>query len=176
MADINNGTIQNWIKLSSEYIMGGHMLLSGTLTCRGIQSPICVGDNLEIDNTVFHIESVTHTCTIDAGGRKTFHSSLSLSNGISANPTGVGYDLYSGIYAEDFRSYEPGMTHESIYQGGADDGTAYDGAGTNAKTGVSSKKPVKSYLPSDHAIPVTENEDVADTTSPAGKGINPKES
>jgi hypothetical protein len=120
LQDINGQNIGKWIKLVSEYITGGHMLLSGTLQSRGIQSPICPGDNLEIDNTVFHIESVAHTCGISPDGRKFFMTQIALTNGISASPISSNAGLYSGITPEGLRTFEPGQTHETIYQDNKD--------------------------------------------------------
>lgn len=79
----NGGEIRKWTKLVADFLMGEHMTLTGTATLIGVQSPICIGDNFEFDNTVYHIESVTHTCQIDPRGNKIFRTSLALSHGMS---------------------------------------------------------------------------------------------
>lgn len=69
----------------SDILMGQHLTLTGTMTVVGIQSPICPGDNLEFDDTVLHIESVTHQYTSDDGGRTSFSTVLQLSHGLSVH-------------------------------------------------------------------------------------------
>lgn len=72
-----------WMALIQDYLMGGHMTLTGSLVMHGIQSPICPGDNLEWGGAVYHIESVSHNCSISSGGEKSFTTSVSLTNGVA---------------------------------------------------------------------------------------------
>lgn len=72
-----------WSKLISNWVMGSHLKMSGTLNCVGIEKPIPVGDNMEYEGFLFHIEGLTHQCTISGNGKKTFRTSLQLSNGLS---------------------------------------------------------------------------------------------
>lgn len=55
---------------------------NGSLSCKGIQEPICVGDNLVVKDTLFHIESIVHDGGIDPSGRKMFNTSFALSHGL----------------------------------------------------------------------------------------------
>lgn len=70
-----------WAKLASNWLIGGHLKLSGNISCAGIQKPICVGDNLQFRDTVFHIEQISHQASVNPNG-KTFRTNLLLSNGL----------------------------------------------------------------------------------------------
>jgi len=72
-----------WAKLVADWLFGGHLKMTGTMQTVGIEEPICIGDNLEFDNIVYHIESTTHTMTIDGNGFNTFRTAISLSMGVS---------------------------------------------------------------------------------------------
>lgn len=70
-----------FMQLIADWSMGNHLALQGQMSLVGIQSPICEGDNIEFDGIVFHIESLTHNCSIN-GGVKNFSTDLTLSNGM----------------------------------------------------------------------------------------------
>lgn len=72
-----------WKDLLADALIGGHLKLNGTITCVGIEEPIAPGDNLELGDTVYHIESVIHKAAVDANGRKMFRTTLELSHGVS---------------------------------------------------------------------------------------------
>lgn len=94
---------RKWALLIGDSVMGGHLKLNGTLTSVGIVDPIAVGDNLEYDGVVYHIEEITHTCSITVQtGLKQFRTTLKLSNGVSVagDASGLAY---------------PEMTHTSAY-------------------------------------------------------------
>lgn len=75
--------IQTWTALVSDWYINGHLKLNGSITTSGIVEPICIGDNLEYQGILFHIEGVDHTYSCDEnGGNKSFSTSLMLSNGI----------------------------------------------------------------------------------------------
>jgi len=81
-----------WTLVRSDMLMGHHLTLSGTIELFGVQAPICEGDNFEFDGVVYHIDSVSHNCIIDEAGRKSFRTSLQLTNGVSANFQEVNFD------------------------------------------------------------------------------------
>lgn len=84
-----------WAKIVADALMGGHLKLNGTMECLGIQAPITIGDNLEFDGTVYHIESVVHMATLDTSrGVKTFRTVVKLSSGISLE------SVNATVYAE----------------------------------------------------------------------------
>jgi hypothetical protein len=82
---------RRWAYILGDALIGGHLKMNGTIECVGITYPIPVGDNLEFDDIVFHIEEVTHSCGIDPqNGTKSFRTTLRLSNGISVSNTNTG--------------------------------------------------------------------------------------
>jgi len=102
-----------WIALLADFQMGLHLTMTGSLELTGIQAPICIGDNLEWDDVVYHIESVAHNCSIEGDGRKTFSTSLALTNGVAANPVDGRLGLYACTKPEDQTQYNPGITSET---------------------------------------------------------------
>jgi len=80
-----------WKDLMADILIGGHMRLSGSVSCVGIYDPIVHGDNFEINGNVFHIEGVTHSASIDSEGHKEFTTQLSLSHGVKEDADSVVY-------------------------------------------------------------------------------------
>lgn len=112
-----------WIKLIADWTIGSQFTLNGSLQCKGVQSPICVGDNIEFDKVVYHIESVTHSAGI-SGETRHWSTQLSLTNGMRADlpssdftdaPVGgdiVKFPIYPGFEKEDNMAQNPGLTAE----------------------------------------------------------------
>lgn len=97
-----------WARILGDALIGGHLKMSGSIECVGIEDPIAPGDNAQFDGVVYHIEQVSHTCIQSPDGKKTFRTSLSLSHGVSINSTAAGTK-----YAE--------MTDTNAYTKRADD-------------------------------------------------------
>jgi hypothetical protein len=100
-----------WAKIMGDAVMGSQLKLNGTMELVGLIQPICIGDNLEFEGIVFHIESVIHNCNIDPiSGVKRFKTILKLSNGVSLNSTsGVTYYdqmTYTNAYQDRKNDYE----------------------------------------------------------------------
>jgi hypothetical protein len=74
---------KKYANLVADWVMNGHLKMNGSISCAGIEKPICIGDNLEFDRIVYHIESVQHQMTIAPNGAKKFVTNMSLSMGIS---------------------------------------------------------------------------------------------
>lgn len=91
------------------------MKMNGTIETIGITEPIPVGDNLEFDGIVYHIESVNHTCSISGNGQRIFRTQLSLSSGVSSDSgiKGVRYAEMDSTGAVQFlkeeHDSEPGV-------------------------------------------------------------------
>lgn len=84
--DSQAGTLANVIaRMRADWLFNGHMKLSGSIVCNGIQEPICEGDNLEINGLVFHIMGVNHSASYAGNGMKTFTTTLQLDHGILAS-------------------------------------------------------------------------------------------
>jgi hypothetical protein len=79
-----------WAKLVGDWLIGGHLKMSGSVECSGIEDPICVGDNVQVDGCVFHIEAVSHTMSVSgAEGKLSFRTQVAMSSGVPS-------EAYSG--------------------------------------------------------------------------------
>ena len=102
----------DWAKIHADAMIGGHLKMSGTFTCVGIADPIAIGDNLEFEGIVYHIEQVSHTCFIDpVSGIKSFRTTISVSQGISVDSNATQGTLYpemsfTNAYAEREWDYD----------------------------------------------------------------------
>jgi hypothetical protein len=93
-----------WNKLMFDWLSNGHLKENGTIICAGIHDPIAVGDNLELEDTVYHIESVSHSMQISAQGQKSFETTIKLSYGVDKRDK--GYDpIYPEMQYTDAESY-----------------------------------------------------------------------
>jgi hypothetical protein len=71
-------------KLFADFSAGNHLKYSGSITTSGIQAPVAIGDNLEFDGCLFHIEQIAHSVIADPATQiKNFTTSFRVSNGIS---------------------------------------------------------------------------------------------
>lgn len=98
-----------WAKIVGDSVMGSQNKLNGTMELVGIAQPICIGDNVEFEGIVFHIESVIHTCNIDASsGIKRFKTILKLSSGVSlfSSSTVTKYAQMKDTNAYQDRKYD----------------------------------------------------------------------
>lgn len=78
---------REWALLVGDWLSNGHLKLNGQITSVGIEEPVCIGDNLEINRVVYQIESVNHVMSISADGQKNFRTTISLSMGIDERST-----------------------------------------------------------------------------------------
>ncbi len=114
-----------WMALIADWMIGSQYTLTGNMTCFGIQSPICPGDNFEFDGVVYHIESVAHQGQIDGNGNKSWTTSFTFTNGMRAEGssdtiTTGGQPIYPGFTQLDNTSYDPGLTLEHRATTGGD--------------------------------------------------------
>jgi hypothetical protein len=121
-----------WMDLVADRMIGSQYTLNGTLHCFGIQSPIAEGDNTEIAGVAFHIESVAHNFAMHPDGKKTWSTSLTLTNGMRAKPpegmdmsdTAGQFPMYAGFAVKDLTEFDPGLTAEhDATTGGVSDET-----------------------------------------------------
>lgn len=68
-------------ELIADWMTNMHLRYTGTMQTVGIQEPITIGENLQWNNLVFHIEAVTHSYVIDGKGIPVFRTNLELSHG-----------------------------------------------------------------------------------------------
>ena len=105
--------LKYWSYILADAFVDGHLKLSGNLICAGINEPICVGDNLQITDKLFHIEGVGHTYEVtESGAFKTFYTSLSLSQGVLTNGEYVVYEDTQKTVFQD--PLAPGFNNESV--------------------------------------------------------------
>ena len=98
-----------WAKIVGDALIGGHLKMSGTINFVGLPEPIAVGDNLEFDGVVYHIEQIMHTAVISPNGEKTFRTTVTVSNGMSIlNGSDVVYSEmeYSSAYSKRVSDYK----------------------------------------------------------------------
>jgi len=90
-----------WARIVGDAKIGGHLKMNGTFIFAGIPDPIAVGDNLEFEGIVYHIEQVVHNCTYNpTNGEKTFRTIIKVSQGVSVTSSAK----YGTIYAEMLNS------------------------------------------------------------------------
>lgn len=116
-AQYNNNTSPGgkWQEIMADILMGSHLKYSGTITCKGIQEPICEGDNLEHDGVLYHIERVTHSGSISPFGAREFSTSIQVANGIRAEEDSIGEVAYP-----DLDDHEENNAQVIEREGGAD--------------------------------------------------------
>lgn len=102
-----------WMNLLADILMGQELTLTGTLDCHGIQQPISIGDNIEYDGVVAHIEALTHSFFIDMNGNAVFGTQLQLTRGLSAEQAGEDdFALFAGLHAGDMSTFDSFVTRD----------------------------------------------------------------
>jgi hypothetical protein len=105
-----------WMEAIADWTIGSEHTLNGTVNCKGIQSPIAEGDNVEIDEVAYHVESISHTCGV-AGEHKYFNTSLTLTNGMPVDQSTASENAphYAGFVAEpEFNTLGEDMGDDSF--------------------------------------------------------------
>lgn len=117
-----------WMALMADWAFGSQLTLSGTIVSVGIQAPICEGDNLEWDGAVYHIEGVTHDCSISSEtGQKTFVTVLKVTNGLSRiRNLGGEYPLYIKVL-DNFNNKNPDASNPELIPGITAESSIKDG-------------------------------------------------
>jgi hypothetical protein len=116
----NNAKAREWAYLVSDWLFDGHLKLNGTMQTAGIEEPICVGDNIELDSVVYHIESISHSMNISANGVKVFRTNLSLSMGVDKRSTST-IPVYGEMdYTDSFTRRKDDFNKEKLLPGFSD--------------------------------------------------------
>jgi hypothetical protein len=110
-----------WAKILGDALIGGHLKLNGHIGCVGIEEPIAVGDNLEFDGTVFHIEAITHTCSVNPNGIKTFRSHIEISHGVNLASDSNGKVFSEMEHTDAQRNQERDFERERVMPGLTDE-------------------------------------------------------
>lgn len=107
-----------WAKIIGDALIGGHLKMSGSITAIGITDPIAVGDNLEYDGNVYHIEEVVHTANINVqSGAKIFRTTISLSSGVSKSSSAQGTRYAEMSYTSGYKERENDYANNKILPG-----------------------------------------------------------
>ena len=109
-----------WAKIVSDWIIDGHLKESGKLKFVGLQDPISVGDNIEFDNIVYHIEAVQHTMVVAHTGKKSFRTSLTVSYGIDKRSSKSGPVYANMTHTDAHTNNIEDFDHERILPGVGD--------------------------------------------------------
>ena len=125
-----------WARILGDAVMGGQLRVNGTIECIGIAPPIAVGDNLQFDGAVYHIERVVHSCSISPDtGIKMFRTTLSLSHGVSINSSTQGTLYEQMTYADAYKDRAHDYQNEQILPGVSESqDVVYRNAPTNPDT------------------------------------------
>ena len=106
-------SVSSYVSLIGDWYKNGHLKLTGSITTSGIKQPICVGDNLQVENQLFHIESVSHQYSCSDSGIKSFTTNMALSHGITLGQ-GLSNDITKSR-ADMSTDFAPGYTDEEDY-------------------------------------------------------------
>lgn len=153
---------RKWAQIIGDSLIGGHLKLNGSITCVGLVEPIAVGDNLEYDGVVYHIEEVRHSAAINVqNGIKNFRTSLKLSNGVSIsdNRSGLAYPemVHTNAYRDRKDNYVNG--NQSLPGVSEEQDVSYRPSGP-APTDKDLQKPDKPFAqPGQKIVPLKKDED-----------------
>jgi len=115
------GYSEIWNLLYADWLFNGHLKENGTIVCAGIEEAIAVGDNLQLENTVYHIESISHNMGIDANGHKHFKTNLALSFGVDdRKPTASYNPIYPEMQYTDSYTNRKAKANSGILPGFSD--------------------------------------------------------
>lgn len=107
-----------WARIMGDALIGGHLKLNGTFNCIGIVEPIAVGDNLEVDGVVYHIEQIMHSASISPqNGTKSFRTSIRASHGVSVNSSAAGTKYSEMTYTSGYAERAHDFAHQQILPG-----------------------------------------------------------
>jgi hypothetical protein len=84
--DVGSAPAKTWTWIAADRTIGGHLRWSGQFTLKGIVEPICEGDNLQVEDLVYHIEQVSHSMNVNQNnGSITWETSLVVTNGVPSD-------------------------------------------------------------------------------------------
>lgn len=93
--------------LISDFMANMHLRYTGTISCVGIVDPICIGENLEYNDFVFHIEGVDHSYNVEQpSGIRSFSTTLAVSHGVHKSGDIEAIDNVNGNDRNNFLGNE----------------------------------------------------------------------
>ena len=156
-----------WASLMADSIFGGHLKMNGHIKCAGIEEPIAPGDNLELDDVVYHIETVTHTASCSPDGKKKFETTLELSNGIDirSSKSGVVYAEMDNFDIQD--ELKKDYSRDHILPGISDTQFSYAREKNGDSPVLERKIPQESFTPAGLRKPLpTKTTEISKTQKP----------
>jgi hypothetical protein len=87
-----------WSPVMMDWWFNGNRYANGTIECIGLMHHIAVGENVQLtdEKVLGHIESYTHTFTVDDSGNRIFRTNIDFCRGISSDSTSTKYKYVYG--------------------------------------------------------------------------------
>ncbi len=113
--------LKNYNSVVSDFLQNSHLKYSGNLQTIGIEKPVTIGENLQLGDTIFHIENLTHVYSVLNNGLTSFMTAFGLSNGIHDADEDLPLDDFPGIpqtdtNIDDFAKIKGGYSKETTIQ------------------------------------------------------------
>lgn len=103
------GWVSWWSILIGDATIGSHMKLNGSVETVGIEQDITVGDNIQMGGIVYHIEALSHRCSVNANGSRNFSTTMAFSQGVDDSKEDefkvygeTVNKMYSEAYGKDY--------------------------------------------------------------------------
>ncbi len=115
----NINTANQWKTLIRDWFFNNHKYVNGTVECIGLDEHIAVGENfvLEKENLLAHIESYTHTFTVDHDtGSKIFRTSIEFTKGLSDKSNSLVFTpVYGSGFVDEPSIFEDDMQRNTFH-------------------------------------------------------------
>ncbi len=87
-----------WSPLIMDWWFNGNRYANGTIECVGLLQHIALGENVVLpqEKILGHVESYTHTFSVDENGNKLFRTNIDFSRGISSDSTETEFKYVYG--------------------------------------------------------------------------------
>lgn len=109
-----------WAMLNADWVIGAHLKESGGVECVGLEEPISVGDNLECDGIVYHLESISKNLFIGGDGKLKFTTSLKVSNGVDLRSDENQTVYPEMVHSDTFKNRVEDANYEGLLPGYSD--------------------------------------------------------
>lgn len=109
-----------WAQLVGDFLIGGHLREAGSIQCVGIEEPISIGDKLQLGNTVYEIDGVTHAMSVAPNGKKVFRTTLQLSFGMDLRSNNERPVYPEMEFTDSFSNRRDSFNNEALLPGTGD--------------------------------------------------------
>lgn len=122
-----------WSPLLMDWWFNGNRFANGTIECIGLIEHIAIGENVILDNEKIlgHIESYTHSFTVDENGNRLFRTQIDFVRGVSSDSTEsqikyiYGDAVFGGNFAIKVGGAAAKTQDKSIFQKDVDDRASF---------------------------------------------------